>query len=65
MFSRITTTNPTLEEVAVAIRDGSSAKHVTARDVARFARKRGVPVKDGRVPRERQADLFFEAVSLL
>lgn len=51
---------PTLAEVAVALSDEYAYLRGTVTgDVLEACRLRGVPVRDGRVPRERVPDIYF------
>lgn len=56
---QITTENPTLAEVALALRVNARCSEMTAKDALRAARLREVPVRDNRIPRDSVPDIFF------
>jgi len=55
----ITTENPTLAEVALAMRVNKGLERMTAADALKAARLRNVPVRESRIPRSRVGDIYL------
>lgn len=51
---------PTLAAVALDLSNQGGLGQITSFDVAIAARRRNVAIKDGRVPRDGLADIYFE-----
>lgn len=58
--TRISEDLPTLAAVALDLSDQGGLGPITSFDVAIAARRRNVAIKDGRVPRDGLADIYFE-----
>ncbi len=52
--------NPTLAMVALDLSNKGGLGRVSQSDVSLAARRRNVAIKDGRVPRDGLADIYFE-----
>jgi hypothetical protein len=52
--------NPTLSMVALDLTENGEFGTLRPEEIAYAARRRNVPVRDGRVPREGLADIYFE-----
>ena len=61
----IKTENPTLAEVAVALRVNRRCEAMTVADARKAARLRHVPIRDNRIHRDRVADVYFGFIKIL
>jgi hypothetical protein len=55
----IKTENPTLSEVAQDLRQNTVCKGITVEHVRKAVKTRNLPIKDGRIHRDRVADVYF------